>query len=376
MFNSRNEVPRAWPPAPPQVPGNFWTIRKCLRSIPPQGFLLRSLPSRALRVRQGCWPAPRAHKSVPQAAPHSSNTPSGSRAHTPPEKVSGGSQPAVQKLPAPPSPAYRLAAPARSPDSPELLRAGGNDSKDVVSRTSTRQGVPKPPETVQGLRPLPIRICSRALRAPRLPRLPRGRRPPPAEPGGDPGRRREAAAMRGPRTAVRASVSPPRSPPRCSGWPRVPANLPRSGCSAHAQSPTSSLVRSGFGEPTRGPAQAHPGEPLTHRYLHPRRRPPPAPFLTKRPWSSFAWLPRRRLRSWHEVGAPGFQNRSAPAGLAPGGDPAGRVSLGAQEPLRPARAAGSRAEAAADPRPAPEATTRQPSGAGPLSMPSARRGCG
>lgn len=229
MSNSRNEVPRAWPPAPPQVPGNFWTIRKCLRSIPPQGFLLRSLPSRALRVRKGCWPAPRAHKSVPQAAPHSSNTPSRSRAHTPPEKVSGGSQPAVQTRPAPPSPAYRLAAPARSPDSPELLRAGGNDSKDVVSKTSTRQGVPKPPETVQGLRPLPIRICSRALRAPRLPRLPRGRRPPPAEPGGDPGRRREAAAMRAP--GPRCGLPSPRPGARRAAWggPGSPQTSPAVG---------------------------------------------------------------------------------------------------------------------------------------------------
>lgn len=103
-----------------------------------------------------------------------------------------------------------------------------------------------------------------------------------------------------------------------------------------------------------GVAGARSGPPqgaLAHRYLHPRRRRPPAPFPAGRPWSSFARLLRRRLRTWSEVGAPGLRSDAALAGPAPGGGggggggggrgargTAGRVSFPARGPLRQPRA--------------------------------------
>lgn len=108
--------------------------------------------------------------------------------------------------------------------------------------------------TDQGLRPFPVQILFfRPLRAPRLPRLPAGRRLPPAEPGVYPGPRCEAAALR-PRDGGADFLLPaPGARPAPRSLPRVPANLPRGRCSAHTQSPTSSLVGSGFRVRTRGP---------------------------------------------------------------------------------------------------------------------------
>lgn len=229
--------------------------------------------------------------------------------------------------------------------------------------------------TDQGLRPFAVqKLFFRPLRAPRLPRLPAGRRLPPAEPRVYPGPRCEAAALRprdgGADFLLPAAAARP-APRSCRGSPQT---SPAVGA-APTRSPQlpPSWARD-FGCGRGDPARVHSEEPLAHRYLHPRRPPPPAPFLTKRPCSSFAWLPRRRLRTWREVGVPGFRHDAALAGRAPGRGPRGRVSLPAQGPLSPARAPGSRAEAAADPNPAPKATTRHPRGARPLSMPSARRG--
>lgn len=142
----------------------------------------------------------------------------------------------------------------------------------------------------------------------------------------------------------------PSSPER----PRVPANQPRGLSGAHAQSPASSLVGSGF--------RVHSEEPPAHRYLHPRRPPPPAPFLTKRLGSSFAWLPQKAApnlaRSWGSrvPERRGYRGPGAWAGIS------GRVSLPIQGPLRPACAPGCRTQAAADPNPAYKATYSPPEG--------------
>lgn len=190
--------------------------------------------------------------------------------------------------------------------------------------------------TDQGLRPFPVqKLFSRSLRAPRLPRLPGGRRLPPAEPRVYPGPRCEAAALRprdggadfllpapGARPAPRSCRGSPQTSPAVGAAPTRSPQLPPSWARA-------------FGCGRGDPARVHWEEPLAHRYLHPRRPPPPAPFLTKRPCSSFAWLPRRRLRTWREVGVPGFRNDAALAGRASGRGPRGArltPGSGAAEP--------------------------------------------
>lgn len=207
---------------------------------------------------------------------------------------------------------------------------------------------PRVSRDCSGARPFPIqKLFSRPPRAPRLPGLPGavGRREPSREAarGGciaGPGRWRGLPSPR------------PGACPHSSEGPRVPANLPRGGCSAPAPSPTSSRAGSSSRVWTRWPTPAHPRDPLAHRYLHPHRRPPPAPFLTERPWSSFAWLPQRRLRTWREVGAPGFRNDAALAGPAPGWGPRGGSGSGFR-----GRCAQPALQVAADPNPAPTATT-------------------
>lgn len=74
------------------------------------------------------------------------------------------------------------------------------------------------------------------------------------KPGGDLGVRREAAALRPEDDGAGFLLPTPGSRPSSSELPKVPANLPSGGCSAHAQSPTtSSLVGSGLRVRTRGP---------------------------------------------------------------------------------------------------------------------------
>lgn len=106
--------------------------------------------------------------------------------------------------------------------------------------------------TDQGLRPFPVqKLLSRPLSAPRLHAFPGA--------AGCRQRSPESSRVRGARRphcgpGRRCRLPSPRpGRPHCSSeLPRIPANLPRGRCSAHAHSPTSSLVGSGFRVRTRG----------------------------------------------------------------------------------------------------------------------------
>lgn len=187
------------------------------------------------------------------------------------------------------------------------------------SRLPRAEASPCLPWLITGCIPSPSRTALRPLRGPPAPRLPGGRRPPPAEAG-----RRPGCAARGGRTAARGRrcglpSAHPGLPPELLRAPEGPRKPPQRWVQRPRAVPNNFLPR-GLrlaGADAGTPAPALYQEPLAHRYLHPRRRPPPAPFLTTRPWSSFGWLPKRRLRSWREVGAPGFRNDAALAGAAP-----------------------------------------------------------
>lgn len=160
------------------------------------------------------------------------------------------------------------------------------------------------------------------MRTPRLPGFP----------GGRPLARRSAA--RGSRTAargVRRGLPPTPTAPRTraplSGRGSPPTSIPEG--AAPTRSPRLFPLWLGLSGADAGPGVSSHPEPAAHRYPHRRRRPPPAPFLADRPWSSFAWLPpeaaRNLARSW---GLSGSGTTALGRGRRPGGDGGARLAPG------------------------------------------------
>lgn len=163
-------------------------------------------------------------------------------------------------------------------------------------------------------------------------RLPGARRPPGAEPGGG-----RVGSARGPQCG-RSSA-----PPSFSRSPRAARSRRRSPQSAPAESAA---------PPSSRPTCSRLG-PLAHRYPHPRRRPPPAPFLARRPRSSFAWLPPKAApnlaRSW---GLPGSGTTRLSRGPAPGRGPRAASRSGSRAAVsRPRSGKPSRCDSLAEPSP-------------------------
>lgn len=238
----------------------LWTVGKAQRSTLPKGFLLPSLPPRAGAADEKRIPATNQFSAAPPSPNPLTQSPASAATF-------GGFWRVTPRLSQPGRPSQhrpRLAARASSSESPAPVRAGGNDPKVVVLSQDFRARGGRLPVSrdCSGTATLAGFLASdpRTRACPAPPLLSRGlpaRRELSRE-AADP--RSAAAALRPRECGARASTS------RCSRAssperPRVPANLHRQGCGAHARSPTSSRVGSRFRVRTQGPKLAHPKDP-------------------------------------------------------------------------------------------------------------------
>ena len=200
------------------------------------------------------------------------------------------------------NPTLGLAARAGSPESPAPIRAGENDPKLVSKVKTSRAGGGLP--CIYDARSGPSSLA--------LPESDTETRASQAFPGAalSPALRelsREAVGQRLKATALRPLAGG-------AGFlllvPLTPdlLRVPTTSLAEKGAAPTRSprvlpAWAEDFGDGRPAPRRNPPTlwKPLAHRYPHLLRRPPPAPFLAERPWSSWACLPPQ-LETWREVG--------------------------------------------------------------------------